>query len=211
MYAAGGEDANNPGRSKLAEVLTNYKPVPYGVSSGYLSQNTSYIGPSVIIRNQFNKHIILMTGAEVQLLLAEAKQRYGANITLPLTPKEYYNAGVTASFRLTGTTSTYGADKVATYLSNGKELSDFDASTDKLKAIWYQKWIGLNGYNGLEAWSEYRRTNFPDFPISAAAAAGAKKPNRLYYPQNESTSNGENVSAQGTIDPFTTKIFWDVD
>jgi hypothetical protein len=211
MYAFGGESTSVPGTSKASEVLTNYKPVPYGISSGYLAQNTSYPGPSIIQRGQFNKHVVLMTAAEVQLLLAEAKQRYGASVTLPLTAKDYYNAGVTASFRLTGATAAYGADKVATLLSNGKDLADFDASTDKLKAIWYQKWIALCGYSGLEAWAEYRRTNFPDVPVSAAAAVGAKKPNRLYYPSTELGSNEANVTAQGTIDVFTSKIFWDVD
>jgi hypothetical protein len=211
MYARGGEDPNAPGRSRVAENVSNYVPVPYGISSGYLAQNTSYPGPAYIIRNQFSKHVVVMTAAEVQFLLAEAKQRYGASVTLTGTAKDYYTAGVTASFRLTGTTATYGADKVTTLLSNGKDLSDFDASTDKLKAIWYQKWLALCGYSGLEAWSEYRRTGFPQIPISASAAVGAKAPVRLFYPVTEFGSNGENVTAQGTIDVFTSRIFWDVD
>jgi hypothetical protein len=66
-------------------------------------------------------------------------------------------------------------------------------------------------YSGLEAWSEFRRTNFPVTPASASAPVGAQLPLRLFYPQSEETSNSENVKAQGTVDPFTTRVFWDVD
>jgi hypothetical protein len=34
---------------------------------------------------------------------------------------------------------------------------------------------------------------------------------RLFYPSGELASNGENVLAQGTVDVFATRIFWDVD
>jgi hypothetical protein len=33
-------------------------------------------------------------------------------------------------------------------------------------------------------------------------------PVRLLYPQSEYTTNAANVQAQGTIDPFTSKLFW---
>ena len=207
FYAAGGENGSNPGVSTKAEVLSNYVPVPFGIASGYLSQNTSYIGPSQIVKGQFNKNMILMTAAESFFLLAEAKQRYGAAVTLPLTAQAYYEQGVKESFRLTGT----AAAAATTLLTSGKDLADWTASPDKLKAIWMQKWIALVNYGGLEAWSEFRRTNFPVTPPSASGAANQKLPLRLFYPQTESTSNGENVTGQGTIDVFNTRIFWDVD
>jgi hypothetical protein len=93
----------------------------------------------------------------------------------------------------------------------GKDLADWTASPDKLKAIWMQKWIALANYSGLEAWSEFRRTNFPSLPVSASAPAGQKLPLRLFYPVSEVGSNEGNVKAQGTIDVFNTRIFWDVD
>ena len=207
FYASGGENGSNPGVSTKVEVLSNYVPVPYGASSGYLSQNTSPIGPAIIIRNQFNKPMVLMTAAESFLLLAEAKQRYGAGVTIAMTAQQYYEQGVKESFRITGTS----AAAATTLLASGKDLADWSASPDKLKAIWSQKWIALLHYSGLEAWSEYRRTNYPVTPPSASAPVGAKLPLRLFYPQSESTSNGENVKAQGTIDVFNTRIFWDVD
>ena len=120
-----------------------------------------------------------MTAAESFLLLAEAKQRYGAAVTLPLTAQAYYEQGVKESFRLTGT----AASAATTLLTSGKDLADWTASPDKLKAIWMQKWIALVNYSGLEAWSEFRRTNFPVTPPSASAPANQKLPLRLFYPQ----------------------------
>ena len=203
-YPKGGEGVN-------PEIISNYVGVPFGVSSGYLSQNTSYIGPSQIKKGEFNRPMILMTNAEVQFLLAEAKQRYGAAVTLPLTAQAYYEQGVRESFRLTGTTAAYGAAAATTLLTSGFDLADWSASPDKLKAIWMQKWIALVNYSGLEAWSEYRRTNFPVTPASLLTPANAPRPLRLFYPQAELASNGENVLAQGTIDVFATRLFWDVD
>lgn len=201
----GGELAAKP------EILVNYTPVPFGAASGYLSQNTAYIGPSQIKRGEFSRPMILMTNAEQQFLLAEAKQRYGASITLGGTPQAYYEQGVRESFRITGTTAAYGADKATTLLTSGKLNADWNASPDKLQAIWLQKWIALTNYNGLEAWSEYRRTAFPVTPASASTAANAPRPVRLFYPPSEVASNGANVTAQGTIDVFTKRMFWDVD
>jgi hypothetical protein len=203
-YPKGGQGVN-------PEVISNYVGVPFGAASGYLSQNTSYIGPSQIVKGEFNRPMILMSNAEVQFLLAEAKQRYGASVTLPNTAQVYYEQGVKESFRLTGTTAAYGAATATTLLTSGIDLADWAASTDKLKAIWMQKWIALTNYNGLEAWSEFRRTNFPVTPPSLSTSATQALPVRLFYPQSELASNGENVKAQGTIDIFTSKLFWDVD
>jgi hypothetical protein len=211
FYASGGENGSNPGVSTKAENVSNYAGVPFGIASGYLSQNTSYIGPSQIVKGQFNRNMILMTAAESFFLLAETKQIYDNAVTLSGTAQSYYEQGVKESFRITGTSSTYGSDKATVLLTSGKDLADWNASPDKLKTIWMQKWLSLVNYGGLEAWSEFRRTNFPVTPLSASASVGQLLPVRLFYPQTEETSNGDNVKLQGVINVFTTKIFWDVD
>jgi hypothetical protein len=200
----------NGGQGVMPELIANYLGVPFGVSSGYLSQNTSYVGPSQIVKGEFNRPMVLMTNAESQFLLAEAKQRY-PGVTLPLTAQAYYEQGVKEAFRITGTTTAYGAAAATTLLTSGKDLSDWAASPDKLKAIWMQKWLALTNYSGFEAWAEYRKNNFPVTPPSASTAANAPRPVRLFYPSGELASNGENVKAQGTIDVFATRLFWDVD
>lgn len=196
----------NGGEGVMPEIIANYQGVPFGIASGYLSQNTSYIGPSQIKKGEFNRPMILMTNAESQFLLAEAKQRY-AGVTLPLTAQAYYEQGVKEAFRITGT----AASAATTLLASGIDLSDWTASPDKLKAIWMQKWLALTNYSGFEAWSEYRKNNFPVTPPSASTATNAPRPVRLFYPSGEVASNGENVKAQGTIDVFTSRLFWDVD
>lgn len=200
-YPIGGEGVN-------PEIISNYAGVPFGASSGYLSQNTSYLGPSVIKKGDFNRPMYLMLAAESFFLLAEAKQRYGAVVTLPLTAQAYYETGVKESFRTTGTTAAYGDEKAVVLLTSGKDLADWTASPDKLKAIWMQKWLAMVNFSGFEAWSEYRRTNYPVTPISASAPAGSKPPVRLFYP---STEEGSNPNTPKGVDAFNTKIFWDVD
>ena len=201
----------NGGEGVLPEIVTNYTFVPFGVNSGYLSQASVYVGPSQIKKGEFNRPMILMTNAELQFNMAEAKQRYGAGVTLPGTAQSYYEQGVRESFRLTGTTAAYGAAAATTLLTSGIHLADWNASPDKLKAIWMQKWLALVNYSGLEAWSEYRKNAFPVTPPSLSTSPTAPRPVRLFYPQSELASNGANVLAQGTIDVFATRIFWDVD
>ncbi|RYF78689.1 MAG: SusD/RagB family nutrient-binding outer membrane lipoprotein [Cytophagaceae bacterium] len=205
-YANGGENGGAPGTSVLKEVAANYNGTPFGVSSGYLPANTSSLGPSLIVKGDYSRPYVIMTAAEVQFLLAEAKQRY-SDVTLSGTAQSYFEAGILQSFRLLGASTAgataYKGSKIANY--------DWDASTDKLTAITAQKWIALTNFSGLEAWAEYRRTNLPVTPQSIQIIGETKRPVRFYYPNTELGSNGKNVTAQGTIDVFSTKLFWDVD
>lgn len=205
-YARGGE-GTTPGVSAAAETLSNYVGVPFGVASGFTAPASSYIGPSLFVKGEFNRPFTLMTAAEVQFLLAEAKNRYGASVNLSGTDQSYYEEGVKQSFRLLGVASA--ATQANTLLTSGIADADWAASTDKLKAIAIQKWIALTNFSGLEAWTEFRRTNLPVTP-QAATVTNTNRPLRLFYPASESGSNA-NVAAQGTIDVFTTKLFWDVD
>lgn len=211
-YAKGGQNnsLSRQGVSIQPEIVANYVGVPFGATSGYLAQNTSYIGPSFIIRGEFDRDVILMTASESFFLLAEAKEAF-PGVTLTGTSQSYYEQAVKESFRVTGATLKYGAGVADALLTNKKDLSDWTASPDKLKLIWHQKWIALTTYNGLEAWSEFRRTNYPALPASAGAPIGQKLPLRLFYPSSEENANTANVKLQGAIDVFATRIFWDVD
>ncbi|WP_428667852.1 SusD/RagB family nutrient-binding outer membrane lipoprotein [Runella sp.] len=205
-YANSGENGNTPGVSILKEVAANYSGTPFGASSGYLPANTVSLGPSLLVKGEYNRPYILMTASEVQFLLSEAKQRY-SDVTLPGTAKAYFEEGIKQSFRVLGANvagaEAFKGSKIVNY--------DWDASTDKLAAIAIQKWIALTNFSGLEAWAEYRRTNLPVTPQSIQIIGETKRPLRFFYPNTELGSNGENVKAQGTIDVFATKLFWDVD
>jgi hypothetical protein len=206
-YGIGGENGNAPGTSKLVEVVSNYKAVPFGVGSGFSGPSTSYMGPSMIVKGQY-KPVILMTSAESSFLLAEAMQRF-PGVTLTGTAQSYYEDGVRESFRLLGVPN--GLNNANALLTGGKVDADWAASPNKLEAIAIQKWLALTNFNGLEAWSEYRKTGLPVTPQSQAVSDPNKRPVRLYYPNTELGSNEANVKAQGTIDVFATRLFWDVD
>jgi len=203
-YAIGGESSSNPGVSVNAEVSANYVGVPFGAPA-FLPAGCSALGPSLLVKGQYSRPYVLFTATEVQFLLAEAKQRYAGNVNLSGTAQSYYEEGVRQSFRL------FGADgaKATDLLTSGIAEADWTVSPDKLKAIAYQKWVALTNFCGIEAWTEYRRTNYPVTP-QAQTVTSADRPLRLYYPNTEKGSN-PNVAAQGTINALATKLWWDVD
>lgn len=205
-YAVGNEDQANPGVSLRSEVSTNYVGTPFGVGSGYLPTNTSAVGPAFLTKGIFNKPLVIMTAAEIQFNLAEAKQRYSSSVTLSASAKSYYEEGIKQSYRALGASS----NGLTAFLTNGVNDVDFDASSNKLNTIAYQKWFALGYFNGLEAYSEYRKSGYPVTPQSRAVTS-SDRPLRLYYPGTELGSNGVNVNAQGTINPLSTRIFWDID
>jgi hypothetical protein len=215
-YAIGGESTVTAGVSAIAapadpvatppqpENAASYVGIPFGAPA-FLPAGTSSLGPSLLVKGEYNRPYILLTAAEVQFLLAEAKQRYGASVNLPGTAQSYYEEGVKQSFRVLGA----NVSKASELLTSGIANADWSASPIKLNAIAYQKWIALCNFNGLEAWTEYRRTNYPATP-QAQTVTTADRPLRLFYPSTEKGSN-PNVTGQGAIDVFATKLFWDVD
>jgi hypothetical protein len=203
-YAIGGEASGTPGVSASPEISSNYVGIPFGAPA-FLPAGSSSLGPSLLVKGDYSRPYVIFTAAEVQFLLAEAKQRYGSNVTLTGTAQSYYEEGVKQSFRL------FGADvaKATDLLTSGIANADWTASTNKLNAIYWQKWVALVNFSGIEAWTEYRRTNYPVTP-QAQTVTSADRPLRLYYPNTEKGSN-PNVAAQGNINALTTKLFWDVD
>src|SRR5258706_2395216 len=81
-------------------------------------------------------------------------------------------------------------------------------AANKIQLIITQKWDSLNTLNFYESWADYRRTGFPAVPLSSSLSRGPNIPIRLKYPQSEYDLNGANVSPQGTVDQFTSKIWW---
>lgn len=203
-YAVGNE-GSTPGVSAKPELAANYSGTPFGASSGYLPGNTSAVGPSLLAKGEYNRPYIIMTAAEVLLNLAEAKERY-PDVTLAGTAQSYFEDGIAQSYRSLGAKA---ADAAA---FKGSNINNYDyvASTNKLTAIAYQKWVAHANLNGLEAWAELRKTGIPKLPRSVQVTDD-RVPVRLLYPATEKGSNSANVTAQGTVDYFSTRIFWDVD
>ena len=101
------------------------------------------------------------------------------------------------------------ATDIATYKARADV--QYDASNYK-KSIGNQKWIALFG-QGLEAFAEWRRLDYPILTPAAAGALNGKIPVRFIYPGNEQSLNPDGYKAavahQGT-DALTTKLWFDV-
>ncbi|WP_374948435.1 SusD/RagB family nutrient-binding outer membrane lipoprotein [Mucilaginibacter sp.] len=207
---------NDPRLAQLYRPTPNIPTVYKGVvagstaSTGNRSNDLSPVGPGILktsANSGFATPAYLISASESYFLQAEAVVRgYTTGNAQAL-----YNAGIEESFKVLGLTA---AQAQAYYSTSTNPLINFSLATstnDKLAAIGTQKWLSLNGINGIEAWNEYRRTGYPTGnPIPTNSQAGpGKRPVRLPYPQNELNANPSNVPAIANI--FDTRIFWDVD
>lgn len=170
---------NSSGVAKLVAV-------PSSLVGGNLANGTSATAP-----------VKLISAAESYFLQAEAVARGWASGDVVALVK----SGVTASFVATG----LSAGDATTYFTNAQDgQAAFDAASTvelKVKAIITQKYYAMCGFQGFEAWSEYRRTGYPNFLITSVAStlAAGKLPLRLLYPNSEATSN-LNFPGNQTID-----------
>ncbi|WP_432708309.1 SusD/RagB family nutrient-binding outer membrane lipoprotein [Pedobacter sp.] len=75
-----------------------------------------------------------------------------------------------------------------------------------------KKWIALFG-QGLEAFAEWRRLDYPELHPAVAGALNGNMPVRFIYPGTEQSLNPENYKAavanQGP-DLLTTQLWFDV-
>ncbi|THU40326.1 SusD/RagB family nutrient-binding outer membrane lipoprotein [Niastella caeni] len=116
-----------------------------------------------------------------------------------------YNAAITASFNQYGITD---GTIINNYLAQA--AVKYDAANFK-KSIGEQKWIALYG-QGLEAFAEWRRLDYPQLTPAVAGVLDKKIPVRFIYPGSEQSLNGNNyklaVANQGA-DNLLTKLWFD--
>ncbi len=171
--------------------------------------NYSAVGAGVLpssANSGFAKPAYLLTASEGFFLQAEAI----AKGFLPggaAAAQTAYQTGIEESFKLLGSTAAAASTY---YSSSTSPLVNWTVATTagrQFEAIITQKWIANNGFNGNEAWAEYRRTGFPlNIPVGLNNVSGGKLPLRLPYPQNELASNSANVPV---VNIFNDKIFWE--
>ena len=149
---------------------------------------------------------ILIDYTEVEFYQAEAVER---GWTVGGTAATHYDNAVTSSILYWGGS----AGDAATYLAQPSVNYATAAATWQEK-IGNQAWIGY--YNrGFEAWTTWRRLDFPAImaPANAASAAEGEIPKRFTYPVLEQTLNAANYNAAGNAiggDKLKTHIFWDI-
>ncbi|WP_432711799.1 SusD/RagB family nutrient-binding outer membrane lipoprotein [Pedobacter sp.] len=105
----------------------------------------------------------------------------------------------------------YGISTTETNAYTAKPEVQYNAANYK-KSIGDQKWIALFG-QGLEAFAEWRRLDYPVLTPAVAGALNGKMPVRFIYPGTEQALNPEGYKAavanQGA-DLLTTKLWFDV-
>ena len=147
----------------------------------------------------------LLDYSEVEFLLAEAAE---SGIAAAGVASIHYTNAIEASMEDWGVSPV----DVTSYLLQPKVAYATATGTWQQK-IGEQAWLAL--YNrGFEAWTFYRRLDFPLLiaPAGAQAAAEGKVPVRMAYPIREQTLNPTNYNAAASSiggDKLTTKIFWD--
>lgn len=162
----------------------------------------------------------ILTSVESLFLQAEARER--GIINSGPSAKDLLNNAIKESFISLGLTEKDYLDYLA-YNSKPQASQDFPdviyvSGRDNNFTIISQKWFALNGIAPYEVWTDYRRTDYeygkrvgfdPGPPTSIFPGAESFIPVRLYYPQSEYNFNETNVKQQGTINVFTSRIFWD--
>ena len=167
---------------------------------------TSELGPGML--GSYSADSPILTDFESLFLQAEAAQRglITGNV------KALYENAVTQSIIYMGGDRGNSA-AASDYLTSSSTLVNYDSAavhTEEIKLIITQKWCALNGISPVTIWTDYRRTGYPDF-LHFSQDPGKKNttpPVRMLYPQTEISTNNDNVVAQGDINVFTNKIFW---
>lgn len=176
--------------------------MPYSVQNPGDIPNASISFPGQAVRAQAAP-LPIITMAEMHLAIAEAAER-GWNVNG--SAADHYVAGIQASWNQWGMTD---AAAQAAYVAQ-PEVAYNSANADEL--IGFQKWIALFP-NGYEAWSEWRRLDYPELePHEFALNTTGQIPTSHGYPTSAVQLNSENyeaaVQARGG-DGLSVELWWD--
>jgi hypothetical protein len=198
---------NDPRLPVYASKTKDATPQTYvGLPNGLLVGDASSIGftktskPGTYFLAP-NAPAVIISYAEVLFDRAEAAARGFTTENAADLYKQAILASL-AQYSITGGIASSYADQPAV---------QYDASNYK-KSIGEQKWIALFG-QGLEAFAEWRRLDYPQLQPAVAGTLNGKIPVRFIYPGTEQSLNGTSYKAavanQGA-DVLTTKLWFDV-
>ncbi|WP_209331927.1 SusD/RagB family nutrient-binding outer membrane lipoprotein [Lunatimonas salinarum] len=178
------------------------KPTPAGEYAGLPNGLTDEAAATFVASTIGDRFLdpeapsILMTYSELLFVLAEA----AFDGDIQGSAESYLSQAIAASFDQNGLTMP------SDYMTR---LGTIDKET-----IMTQKWIALFG-QGIEAWTEYRRTGFPVMPAphpSSIFTNDGVLPTRLEYPLSEYSLNSDNVASGVQMlngeDNMRTRLWW---
>lgn len=179
-----------------------YVGIPNGINAltdvGLTNASSSKIGA---LYAAADAPAYFMTYAEVEFIRAEAAARGW----IADDPAAAYENAIRVSMEQNGITD---AATISTFLASANVA--YNPATG-LEQIATQKWIALYGQS-IEAWTEWRRTGFPDIPVALNDKNQGVIPRRLMYGSVEATTNATNVTAaaerQGGAE-LSNRVWWD--
>lgn len=186
--------------------------MPSGVMFGQPDDIDTYSEPNRSTVLALDSPALLMTNAEMYLLLAEAAIRnwYDGDAG------EAYNNGVRAGMRhwqLFGEDGIIAVDEINSYLIDNpfNTTGTFEEQFDQINT---QKWVSLY-LDDIEIFSNWRRTGYPDLVPSdyPGNLTGGNIPRRGIIPDSEANLNSENfneaLERQGVGNSLSSTVWWD--
>ena len=229
----------------LADILSNMNdarrtaygssgaPFPYGLKREQATTlPTNYATVLSAANRAENSPVVVVSAASSLFAIAEGLQRNWITSTLSpviTSAKDAYDAAITASF------AQWGVSGAAAYIVNagadfntgtgggssiganpfGSIVGASATTTTNLERIALQRYIALFP-DGIQAWSEWRRTNVPNLKPTVFAtnsAASGQIPTRYVYGVNEYSLNPTKVAEAVTRlplgDVMNEKVWWD--
>lgn len=196
------------GNYEESDDISNYQGMPYALPEDRLSSNNAIAGLSFVSQTilSANHPEMLMEYAEVEFILSEMNG----------WSQMHYEAGVRASMERWGVSDTDASE----YIANLPAANEEHVITQKYIALFMQS---------QEAWSEYRRTGYPDSDILLLPGQTSTEidgtpyvfvplediddiPYRIRYPEGEQSLNRANWSAAvanlSNGDNLDSKLWW---
>jgi len=166
-----------------------------------VSSPSALVGGAAVDGKSAVAPVKLMSASESYFLQAEVVARGWATGTATTL----FTQGIRESFTAVGLTAT---DATA-YITAAPDAQFPALPADQIRQIITQKYYAMCGFQGFEAWTEWRRTGYPNILVRSAAstlgAANQSLPLRMIYPNSEITTN---MNFPGII-PITTPVWWD--
>ena len=200
--------ANNDPRLKALYTVNtsgNVVGIPQGSYATQTAAEPSY--PTAITGANFASSTVaasapvkLISAAESYFLQAEAAARGWTSGNV----QTLFQNGIKASF---DALSISAAD-YNTYIASAPDAQLPAGQQGQVRAIITQKYYAMAGFQGFEAWTEWRRTGYPTFLVKSQASVlgSSALPARLSYPETEITRN----TAFPGVKPVTDRVWWDI-
>lgn len=203
-------ELNDPRRAVYFQPNTDgeYRGIPIGIApsdvTNYNSNNSDF--GTVMLRQ--DAPLTMYSAARVLLVEAEAAVLGWINADA----EELYYRAIATSFDAKGL--TYTADVLDNYLAQEGVRWESDA-VRQLELIATQRWI--NGYfeDGVEAWSDWRRMDYPHFETGPyAQSLGIMHiPYRMVYDSSDRSATPAQYEEADRIqgpDSPDTRLWWDI-